>query len=158
MKTTVSLLLMAALSPAIMLQSSCAKTDNPDQAVQSTKAAAKDLAADVKTAVSDSWDTIKDYTYEKRDDFAASLDRLAEKRDAEIKELNAKVTGLPDTAAKQRDSAVKEFNEARSYLKSQLADLRTGTPDTWADAKEKVSQAWKRTQAAYEKVKASPTS
>jgi outer membrane murein-binding lipoprotein Lpp len=158
MKTTVSLLLIAALSPAIMLLASCTKTNKVDQAVQSTKAAVKELAADVKAAVSDSWDSIKDYTYEKREDFAASLDRMADKRDAEIKEMNAKLTGLPDAAAKERDRAVKEYNEARAYLKSKLAELRTGTADTWADAKEKATEAWKRTQAAYEKVKASPTS
>ena len=158
MKITHSLLLVAALSPAGLLLSSCAKTEEAQSVAQSTKTAVKELATDVKATVSDSWDSIKEYTYEKRTDFAAALDRMAEKRDAEIQAMNAKVTGLPDAAAKDRDKAVKEFNEARSYLKSQLADLRTGTADTWADAKEKVSQAWLRLQAAYDKVKASPTS
>ena len=158
MKPTRSLLLLAALSPAFILLTACGKSDPVQPAAQNTTATAKELVADVKTTASDSWDSIKDYTYEKREDFSASLDRLAAKRDAEIQELNSKVTGLPDATAKQRDRAVKEFNEARSYLKSQLTDLRTGTADTWADAKEKAAQAWQKVQTAYDKVKASPTS
>jgi len=158
MKTTRSLLLIVALSSATILATGCAKSDSVQAVAQSTPAAVKEAAADVKTAVSDSWDTVKDYTYDKRADFAAALDRMAENRDAEIQAMNAKLTGLPDAAAKDRDQAVKEFNEARSYLKSQLTDLRTGTADTWVDAKEKVAQSWQRMQAAYDKVKASPAS
>ena len=158
MKTAHSFLFIAALSPAVILLSSCAKNDGVQQAAQSTKAAARELAADVKAAVSDSWDNIKDYTYEKRDDFAASLDRMAGKLDANIQEMNAKLTGLPDAAAREQDRAVKEFNAARAQLKSRLADLRSGTADTWVDAKGKVVQAWQRMQAAYDKVKSGPTS
>jgi hypothetical protein len=158
MKTTHSLLLIAALSPAVILLSSCSKTGSVQQDAQDTKAAAKDIVADVKDAASDSWDSIKEYTYEKRDDFAASLDRMAAKHDGAIQAMNAKLTGLPEAAAKERDSAVKEFNEAHAQLKSQLADLRKSTADTWTDAKEKVAATWQRMQAAYDKVKSSPTS
>ncbi len=158
MKTIPSLLLIAALSPAAILLSSCAKNDNVQQAAESTKTAAKDIATAVKDTASDSWDSFKDYTYEKRTDFVASLDHMAEKCDADIAAMNTKLSGLPDTAAKERDHAVKEFNEARAELKTQLANLRTGTADTWADAKEKVAQAWKHVQASYEKVKASSRS
>ena len=157
MKTTNSLLLIAALSPAAILLSSCAKTDSVQQTAQDAKAAAKEMVADVKTAASDSWDSIKEYTYDKRDDFAASLDRMAAKHDGSIQAMNAKLKGLPDAAAKERDSAVKEFNEARAELKSQLVDLNKCTADTWADAKEKAAKSWQRVQAAYEKVKASST-
>jgi ABC-type transport system involved in cytochrome bd biosynthesis fused ATPase/permease subunit len=83
---------------------------------------------------------------------------MAGKLDTEIQEMNAKLTGLPDTAARERDRANKEFNAARAQLKSQLADLRSGTADTWVAAKGKVAQAWQRMQAAYDKVKSSPTS
>ncbi len=165
MKSTTSLLLLAALSPAIILQSSCAKTDKVDQAVQSTKTTArevavnvKDAAVAVKDAAVDSWDSLKDYTFDKREDFAAGLDRMADKCDAGVRAMNAKVTGLPDAAAREQASAVKEFNEARAYLKSKLIELRSGTADTWDDTKQQAVNAWKRTQAAYDKVKASSTS
>lgn len=158
MKTTHSLLLIAALSPAAIFLSGCAKADGVQQVAQDTKAAAKDIVADVKAAAVDSWDSIKDYTYEKRNDFAASLDRMAAKHDADVREMNAKVKGLPEAAAQERDRAVKEFNEANIYLKSLLMDLRNGTADTWDNAKKKVAESWEHVQAAYEKVKSSPTS
>jgi hypothetical protein len=157
MKTTRCLLLLAALSPAAILLPSCAKSD-VQEAAQSTKAEAKDLAAAVKDTAADSWDSIKDYTFEKRSDFAASLDRLSEKYDAEIGKMNAKLTGLPDATAKERDHASKEFTEARASLKSHLADLRNASADSWADAKAKTGESWQRLQAAYAKLKASPTS
>lgn len=153
MKTIPSLLLLTALCPAALLLSSCNKSGSVQQTTDSVKAGAKEVAADVKEAVTDSWDSIKDYTYEKREDFAASLDRMATKRDADIQALNAKMTGLPDDAAKARDSAVKEFNEARAELKSQLADLRSATAETWASAKEKATHTWQRMQAAADKIK-----
>jgi hypothetical protein len=62
------------------------------------------------------------------------------------------------TAAKERDRALKEFNEAHIYLKSQLTELRNGTADTWDNAKKKVAESWEHVEAAYEKVKSSPTS
>ena len=158
MKTSHSLLLIAALSPAAILLSGCAKADAVQQAAQTTKAAAKDIVADVKTAAVDSWDSIKDYTYQKRNDFADTLNRMASKYDADIREMNAKVKDLPEAAAEERDRALKEFNEANIYLKSLLMDLRTGTADTWDNAKKKVAEAWEHVQAAYEKVKARPTS
>jgi hypothetical protein len=157
MKTTPSLLLFATLSSAL-LGSGCAKSDDFKQAAQSTKVAAKELAADVKAAAVDTWDSVKDYAYEKREDFAAGLDRMTAKRDAEIQAMNAQLTGLPEATAKQREHAVKEYNEARTYLKSQLEHLRTGTADTWAATKEKAAASWQAVEAAFEKVKSSPTS
>ena len=157
MKHTRSLLLLIVLGPIAALLSSCSKNDGVQTAVQKTKAATKDIAADIKAVALDSWDSIKDYTYDKREDFAAGLERMADKHDADLATLNAKLTGLPDDAAKQRDRAVKEFKEARTNLKSELASLRASTADTWAEAKESAAQSWQRVQAAYEKIKASST-
>jgi hypothetical protein len=144
MKTISSLLLLAVLSPAAFLTSSCAKSDSTADKVQAT--------------ATDSWDSIKDYTYEKRADFAAGLDRMEASSDAEISALNAKMKGLPDAAAKTRDSANKEFTDASAQLKTSLADVRASTADTWAAAKDKAAQGWQRVHAAYDALKASPTS
>jgi hypothetical protein len=156
MKTSRCLLLLAALmSPAALLVSGCSKTDNTSTNAEKVKTDAKEVAADIKAAVSDSWDSIKDYTYEKRADFSASIDRMAGQFDDKIREFKAKVAGATDAASKDREGAIKEYDEARGDLKSKLSDLGNATADTWADAKGKVAQAWKRVQAAYDKVKVS---
>ncbi|MDP2136555.1 MAG: hypothetical protein Q8J74_01755 [Candidatus Didemnitutus sp.] len=158
MKTLRPFLLLAALSPAALLLTSCSKNDPAPTVVQKTQNAAKEMAVDVKSAAVDSWDSIKDYTYEKRADFAAMLDRLAVKHDTEIKAMNAKLEGLTDAAAKNRDLAAKEFKEARASLSADLAELNAATADTWDAAKKKVADSWQRTQAAFEKLKASASS
>ncbi|MGO9243531.1 MAG: hypothetical protein ACLQDC_02020 [Verrucomicrobiia bacterium] len=136
----------------------CSKADNTSANVEKVKNDAKEIAADVKAAAADSWDSIKDFTYEKRAEFSASIDRMSGQLDDKTREFRAKVAGAPDAASKDRESAIKEYDEARADLKSKLTDLGNATADTWADAKEKVAQAWKRVQAAYDKVKANAAS
>jgi hypothetical protein len=159
MTTTRSLLLLTLISPVALLLPGCGKQTESSTApaVQMPAPTAKDLAADIKAAAAESWASIKDYSYEKRDDFAAGLERMTAKHEAAIGTMNAKLTGLSDDAAKARDAASKEFADALADLKVQTAHLRTGSAEMWGDAKAKIAQSWERVQTAYEKLKASPT-
>jgi outer membrane murein-binding lipoprotein Lpp len=155
MKTSrIVLLLAAGLSPLALLVSGCSKTDSSSTAVETVKADSKAVAADVKASVIDTWDSVKDYTYEKRADFSADMDRMAGRLDDKTSELKAKFASLPAATAKDREDAMKEYDAARADLKSKLSDLSKATADTWADSKASVAESWKRLRAAYEKVKA----
>jgi len=155
MKTSRLVLLLAAgLGPVALLTSGCSKTDNTATAVDAVKADSKAVVADVKAAAIDTWDSVKDYTFEKRADFSADMDRMAAKLDDKTSELKAKFAALPAGAAKDREDAVKEYDAARADLKEKLSNLSKATADTWSDSKASVAEAWKRVQAAYEKVKA----
>jgi hypothetical protein len=153
MKTPRSLfLLIATLSPAaLLLSGGCSKKSREPSFVQDTKAAVKSAAAGVKEAVSDSWNSIKDFTYERRTDFSAAVDRMAKKLDDQSVALKAKTAEVSDATAKNREAALLEFNEARAELKSKLADLGNATADTWSEAKAMVALAWQKVQAAYDK-------
>jgi hypothetical protein len=153
MKTSRALfLLIATLSPAaLLLSGGCARKSREPSVVRDAKAAVNTAAADVKEAISESWSSIKDFTYEKRTDFSAAMDRMAKKLDDQAAALKAKTAAASDTAAKDREVALKELNEARAELKSKLADLGHATADTWSDAKAKVVLAWQKVQAAYDK-------
>jgi hypothetical protein len=154
MKSSKILFLLAVgLSPAAFFVSGCSKSDDSTSNVDKAKTEAKEAVADVKAAASDSWDSIKDFTYDRRSDFSASIDRMSAKMDEKTRDFRAKVAAVPDSASKDRDSAVKEYDEARADLKAKLTDLGNATSDTWADAKAKVSDSWKRVQAAFVKVK-----
>ncbi|MGA2018238.1 MAG: hypothetical protein ABSH26_14925 [Opitutaceae bacterium] len=155
MKTSRSLLLLAAaMSPAALLICGCSKSDNASANAEKVKNDAKEIAADVKAAASDTWDSIKGFTYDRRSDFSVSIDRMSAQLDEKTREFRTKVAGASDAASKDRESAIKEYDEARADLKSRLSELGNATADTWADAKEKVAQAWKRVQGAYDKLKA----
>ena len=105
------------------------------------------------------WNDIKDDTYEQRAHFLAGLKQLEAKVDAQIAELAAKrATMKGTTSTKDWDFAMKEMENSRTYLVSTGEELSTATADTWDQKKEKVGQAWVKTQDAYDKVKASTTS
>jgi hypothetical protein len=155
MKNSRSLLfLLATLGPALVLGSAgCSKSDTSAASVsaQNAKDAVKDAAVDVKNAAVDSWDSVRDYTYDRRVEFSASMDRMDKSMDDRIADLKAKASNAPDSAKSDKDAAIKDYDDARADLKARLTDLGNATSDTWADAKAKVSDAWKRTKAAYER-------
>ncbi len=105
------------------------------------------------------WDDIKGFTYDTREQFFAGFKQLETKVDAQISELAARRAAMKSTDdTKDWDFAMKEMVNARAYLKSTGEDLSKATPQTWDQQKDKVGQAWVRTQEAYSKVKSSTTS
>jgi hypothetical protein len=150
------LTLIAVIGPVALVQSGCTKNDATAPLTgQNTNANATDVAVDAP--ISDSWARIKDYTYERRVEFTASFDRMTARMDDKTREMQAKVANIPDDAAKDRDHAMNDLSEARTDLKSRLTDLGNATAATWADAKEKVGQAWQKVNAAFDKATSSST-
>jgi hypothetical protein len=136
-------LLALSLIPAVLLVSGgCSKADKDSTAT---------VVQDIKTTAVDTWDSVKNFTFEQRTDFSASIDRMTKSMDAEIDTAKTKLNTAPDAAAKDREAAVREYDVARVDLKTSLTNLNNATADTWADAKAKVAAAWQRVKAAYDK-------
>jgi len=107
----------------------------------------------------DRWSTIKDCTYDLRAQFFEGLDGLQARVDGECARLTATRAAMKGIANTQDwDFAMKEMENARSNLKSMGGEIRKATPETWAQEKEKVGQAWIRTRNALDKVRSSMTS
>jgi hypothetical protein len=105
------------------------------------------------------WASIKDYTYDQRSDFLSGAGRLLGMLSSEVSELNAKRASMPSTVeTKDWDFAMKEMSDSQAYLKSMIDEAGHATPDTWNQEKDKVDEAWQRTQAAFDKVKVTTTS
>jgi hypothetical protein len=134
-------LLALTLVPAVLfISGGCSRQDKDNVSA---------VAQDIKTTAIDSWDSVKDYTFEKRVEFSASMDRMSASMDDNIAAAKAKLSSTPDTASKDKAAAIKDYDDARADLKAKLSDLNNATSDTWADAKAKVSDAWQRVKAAY---------
>jgi hypothetical protein len=104
------------------------------------------------------WSDIKDCTYENRAQFFAGLARLEARVDDQIRGLIAKRATMDGkTNTQDWDFAMKEMGNARTYLKSMGEELHKASPETWAQQKDKVGEAWVRVQEAYGKVKSSTT-
>lgn len=125
---------------ALVVSLGCSKSSDQSTVAQDVKKATDD----VKSTAVDSWNSIKDYTFEKRTDFVAAMGRMSDA-------MSAKVSAMPDAAAKDKAAAIKDYNDASADLKARLADLGNATSDTWAAAKAKVDEAWQKVQTSYDK-------
>ena len=104
------------------------------------------------------WSDIKGDTYDQRDHFAAGAHRLTARLDEQIQELRAKRAAMT-TDTKEWDFAMKEVEDCSMLLASRVGDLANATtPEVWADAKDKVGEAWKRSQLAVDKMNSTRTS
>lgn len=140
-------LCLAVVGLAVGVNAGCAENEKPK------------VEASNSTENQTRWADIKDHTFAQRESFFVGLRYLEARVDAQIAELAAKraiMNGKTDT--KDWDFAMKEMSDARTYLKSMGEELSKATPESWSQQKDKVGQAWVRTQTAYANVKASTTS
>lgn len=104
------------------------------------------------------WTGIKDITFDARAGFFSGCTRLAARLDVQISELVARRAAMKaDANTKDWDFAMKELTNARSYLTGTGELAAKATPESWAQDKDRVGQAWLRAQNAYARVKASTT-
>ena len=123
----------------------------PTATVQVATTASPDVA-------SARWSGIEDDTFDMRAQFLAGLNEMEARVDDQASALTTKRAAMKNTTdTKDWDFAMKEMEAARSYLKSMNEELNNATPETWNQEKDKVHQAWARTQKAYENVESSTT-
>jgi hypothetical protein len=107
---------------------------------------------------SPAWTDIEADTYEQRAHFTAGADRLSARLDDQIRILKAKRAGMTQDV-KDWDLAYKEVDDSRQLLTSRITEIKKVTTlEAWADAKDKVGEAWKRSQLAVDKMNATVTS
>jgi hypothetical protein len=121
------------LTVTVLLAAGCSRADKDN---------ASAVAQDIKVTAVDSWNSVKDFTFEKKAEFSASMDRMSSNMDTKVADLKAKGRPMPD------------YDDARSDFKKSLDNLNNATADTWADAKDKAGRAWDRVKADYDKATA----
>lgn len=165
MKTTPSTHLLTAVI-GLAVFSTVGRTAPETNAAPSTRQATPGAPTDVKITVTVShetpsvkWTDIKDLGFDAHARFLAGVKALEAKVDNQIGELTAKratMKGSPNLM--DWDFAMKEMNDSRTYLKSTGQEMAKANAETWGQQKEKIGQAWARTQEAHAKVRASTTS
>lgn len=132
---------------ALTVFSGCTKQDQ-----QKVGATIKESYEDSKAAMSKAWDGVKDYSFDKRDDFSASAKALSAKMDVQLSEVRANFSDAKASAS--RKAAMEELKNAEADYKEKLRALATASADTWDSAKNNLMLAWDRLQAAYYKARA----
>jgi hypothetical protein len=127
-------------------------------------APAPGIAADIITISgsdgtnSTTWTDIQNDTYDARAHFATGADRLSARLNEQIRILRAKRAGRADDI-KDWDIAIKDVDESRALLTSRITELKKATtPEMWIDDRDKVGEAWKRSQLAVDKMNTTVTS
>jgi len=98
------------------------------------------------------WADIKDDTYDQRGHFTAGVNKLSARLDDQIRSLRAKRAGMT-ADLKDWDFMMKDVDDARSMLTSRMTELsQANTPETWLSAHDNIGDAWKRAEAAVDKM------
>jgi hypothetical protein len=113
---------------------------------------AKDAYQDTKDAMSNGWDNVKSYTFDKRDDFTASAKAMNAKMEAQIAEVRANYSEA--NASASRKAAMEELKNSEADYKEKLNALGNATADTWDSAKQNVIASWDKMKASYDKARA----
>ena len=104
------------------------------------------------------WSAIEHDAYDQRGHFERGARRLSATLDDQIRALRERrATMTVDT--KDWDFAMKEVNEARVLLSGRISDLAKVTnPEDWASARDRVGEAWRRSQLAVDGMNGTRTS
>jgi hypothetical protein len=112
----------------------------------------KSAYEDSRAAMAKAWDSVKDYTFDKRDEFNARTNAITAEMDVQISEMRANFADA--IASASRKAAMEELKNAEADYKDKLRALASATADTWESAKNNLILAWNRLQAAYYKARA----
>jgi hypothetical protein len=140
----------AAFATAVLALTAFSACTKQEQ--QKVGASIKESYEDSKAAMSKAWDGVKDYSFDKRDDFSASAKALSAKMDVQLSEVRANFSEAKASAS--RKAAMEELKNAEADYKEKLKALGSASADTWGSAKNNVLLAWDRLQAAYYKARA----
>lgn len=146
------------VSGLIVFAAGCSKQERADAGAKAkdvmaeTGAKAKELYADSKAAMSKAWDSVKSYSFDKRDDFTATGKSLAAQMEAQASKLRAEYSDAKASAS--RKAAMAELKNAEADYKQKLDALGGATTATWDSAKNNTIAAWDRLEAAYYKARA----
>jgi hypothetical protein len=112
----------------------------------------------VEVSTDNLWTAVKGDTYEQRAHFTDGVNRMSAKLDDQIRELKAKRAAMTSDT-KDWDFAMKEVDGSRVLLTGRINEIKAATtPETWADAKDKIGEAWKRAQLAVDNMNSTRTS
>ena len=142
-----SLRFLSLSSLAVALAAGCSQQDRTNAST-----AVQDAYQDTKAAVSNAWDDVRDYSYDKKNDFTTSARAMSSRMESEISQLRANYSEA--NASASRKAAMNQLKNDEADYKAKLDALGNATADTWDAAKQNVIAAWDKLQASYHKARA----
>src|SRR5215207_5470049 len=137
-------LALLSLAVATALLASCSKKTRDDAGTT-----AQGVYNDTKNAMSNAWDDVKGFTFDKKSDFEKSAKAMSSKMESQLSEVRANYSEAKASAS--RKAAMTELKNSEADYKEKMAALGNATAATWDSAKQNVISAWDKLQASYQK-------
>ena len=99
----------------------------------------------------DTWDNVKSYTIEKKNEAVSYGKRLVRNTDREIRSLERKASQSSDEVKANVQSDVKELKAKRAEASKKLDEMGKASGAAWDEAKNGFADAYKDLQQSYEK-------
>ena len=109
------------------------------------------LALAQPAVAADTWDNVKSYTVEKKDEAVAYGRKLVRQTDREIGQLERKASKASDETKAQFQSDMKELKAKRKEASKKLDAMGKATAGAWDEAKNGFADAYKDLQDSYDK-------
>lgn len=137
--------LFAGLAAALLLAVS------PCLGAGKSEAKGKSSDADVSKEISEAYDAMKSYGYEKKKAFLAWAEKRSSELQEEIEELDARIERSNDEVRSELVEARREMQEERRALDKSMKRVRKSGKAAWEDAKWGLSAAMSKLDHAYDK-------
>jgi hypothetical protein len=154
---TAILFLAAGCLPALTASAKNSRPRQPQLVSLFARENSSDVVPEGLSPATDTWQNIRDFSYDNRREFSAVFSRMVARLDDEIRGLNEKRATMKSDPH-EWDFEMKELNNARADVQSKVTDLsRVSTPEAWNEARDRLGVAWDRAQKAVQAVRKSVT-
>jgi hypothetical protein len=114
-------------------------------------AVAQSTASSVGAKAGETWEAVKDYTVEKKDDAVAFGRKVVAETDTKIKELEARAAESTGEVKAAHERNLKELRAKREQAAAKLDDMGKATAGAWEATKQGVGNAFRELGHAYDK-------
>lgn len=135
------------LAAVLTFASACSRQDRDTVADSAQKG--YDATVD---SLNKTWNKLKDYTYDKRDQFMSEWKSVNAQAEAKIHDFQANYADAKASASHRQ--AMDELKRDDADYQAALKSLGSASANEWDAAKEKTIAAWHKLQAAYDRARA----
>lgn len=108
-------------------------------------------ADDVQQELHNALETVKNYTYQEKQEYQKRLEPVLRDLDERINHLKEQAKGASDEARKWSAQALQELQRERRIVREQLSKLQSAAPGAWDEIKAGVGAAWNDLRQAFQR-------
>src|SRR5262249_31401609 len=109
--------------------------------------------ADIKTKVKEALEAAKNYSYDRKDEYAQKLQNVADDLNKKIAELKIQAEQAGAEAKARLQPQIDELRKKSEVVQQRLRKGKEASPAVWNDIKAGASKALEELQDAFEKAR-----